>query len=243
MDKLKQLMLECEEMLIRAADILATKTILSSQHISRLEISLAQLEQEQKRCIEDVTKLVGCIPEECDSVSHMEELLEKHAQLCQKKAQQEEVLRLVLRFTSIVGEEDYGFALEPFQKALRTKTIDELLEMNLNGDLDAYRTVVEFTGQRGLTIDQVMPLMPKFNPHVIVGLMASKYVCMLEDTPKEAPEIAHAESSAPEDCEETECAENIALEEIQSEDCATDENSAADEVEEVSISQQENHKN
>ena len=212
MELLKQIMMETVQQINVIAEQIVGQKFLSEQDFLTVLSALDRLRKEQSRCLEELSGQTGMDLSDCTSLEHLEQRMAQYQEQCQQKQREKAVLALAEEFARIVGEGDYGFALESFQQKLLAKTAEELLEMEDAGQLNDYRLMLELLHESGLTIQQVEPISRTFDFHVAFGLLGGKYACMkTADEPVEVPaavaepeEEVPAEEAVPEELPEPE---------------------------------------
>lgn len=192
MELLRRTMLDAVRYLNEITEQISCRKFLSEQDFLGVLSILDQLRKEQNRCVEELSAQTGLELSSCASMEQLEQCLAEYQAQCQQRIREEQVLTMVKRFCGIVGEGDYGFALEPYQKELLALPDKELLELEAAGTLEGCRLMLELIDVSGLTVQQVEPIGRAFNFHVAFGLLGEKYVCMKAE--EEVPEIPARES-------------------------------------------------
>ncbi|MBQ7230524.1 MAG: hypothetical protein IJX04_06460 [Oscillospiraceae bacterium] len=198
MELLKRTMLDVHQHLNRIAQQLHSQKFLSEQDFLGVLGMLDQLRREQKRCVAELAAQTGMELGGCTSVEQLEQCLAEYQAQCQQRIREEQVLALAGRFGRIVGEGDYGFALEPFQKKILELSAGELLKMEEAGGLEGYQLMLELIAENDLSVQQVEPIGRTFNFHVAFGLLGGKYACMKDgEAPDEIPPAKNGEEEPP----------------------------------------------
>ncbi len=226
MEILKQTMQDAVRHLQEISEKIHLQIFLSEQDFLGTLGILDQLRREQKRCVEELSTKIGKDVTDCSTLAQLEQHLEAYQNQCQRRIREEKVLALAERFARIVGEADYGFALEPHQKALAAKSTEELLQMEEAGKLDSYRQLLELLQNSQLNALQVEPIAKEFGFHVAFGLLGGKYSCMQADEESaEAAPVPEEPAAEPDAVPEPEVAEQMSAE-VPAEESAPEEQPA-----------------
>ena len=195
MEQLKAIFKASMEHLTLTAQKLGRFELLSDDEVLAVLSMLDKISKEQKRCMADIINLTGCSPDKCDSIIHMEQLLEAYHQDKEKQNRVSNLRVIVSQFLAIHSDPTYEEAISKDKHALAALSDDELISFDDAGRLAIYKTFISCIDKDPISVSDVEPLSSHFGFQVAFGLLGRKYT--LQNDPLE-DSIAVPAASAPE---------------------------------------------
>ncbi len=185
MEQLKAIFEASMEHLTLTAQKLGRFELLSDDEVLAVLSMLDKISKEQKRCIADIINLTGCSPDKCDSIIHMEQLLEAYHQNQEKQNRVSNLRIIVSQFLAIHSDPTYEEVISKDKHTLAALSDDELIAFDDEGRLEVYKTFISCINKDPISVSDVEPLSSHFGFQVAFGLLGHKYILQtdsLEDS-------------------------------------------------------------